>query len=100
MPAHGRAGWAGVALAVLLVGAPPVTGESAAKTKRCRSSQVRQTVTYRKASRKRRAKGCAPRFRATPAAFAAALPKELGALRAFALKLTPRKVKKLRRARA
>jgi hypothetical protein len=93
-------GWATVALVVLAAGgASAVAGDSDAKAKRCRASQVRQTVRYRSGGHNRRATGCAPRFKAVPGSVAAALPLALARPRAFALKLTPKKVRRFRRAR-
>jgi hypothetical protein len=101
MPAHGRAGWAAIAIALLVAGAPAAfTGDSEAKRKRCRASEVKQTVTYRNGGRTHRAAGCAPRFGTVPAGMGAALPVVFGRVRAFALDLMPPTVKKLRRATA
>jgi hypothetical protein len=101
MPAHGRAGWAAIAIAVLVAGAPPgLTAESAAKRKRCKASQVKQTVTYRKRGRKHRVKGCAPRMGKVPGSIQAALPEVLRKTRAVGTKLASRKAKRARRKRA
>ena len=101
MPAHGRAGWAAVALAVLTTGAPTaLTGESEAKRKRCRSAEVKQTVTYKRRGHKRRAAGCAPKAGAVPKTVAAALPTVLKRTRAVAAKLAPRVAKRARKRKA
>jgi len=47
MPARGRAGWAAVAIAMLVVGLPAgLAGDSEAKRKRCKASEVKRTVSY------------------------------------------------------
>jgi hypothetical protein len=101
MPAHGRAGWAAIAIAVLAVGAPSVvTGDSEAKRKRCKAGQVKQTVRYRKGGRAHKAKGCAPRAGAVPGTVAAALPTVLRKTRAIAAKLAPRAMRRARKRKA
>ncbi len=101
MPAHGRAGWAAVALAVLLVGAPTaLTADSEAKRKRCKASETKRTVTYKRRGHKRRATGCAPKAGAVPGTVAAALPTVLKRTRAVAAKLAPRVAKRARKRKA
>ena len=101
MPAHGRAGWAAIAIAVLAVGGPvAVPGDGEAKRKRCKSSEVKRTVTYKRRGHKRHAKGCAPRAGAVPGTVAAALPTVLRKTRAVAAKLAPRVAKRAHKRKA
>ena len=101
MPAHGRAGWAAVAIAVAVACAPAgLAGESQAKRKRCKASQVKQTVKYRRGGRRDRAKGCAPRAGKVPTTVAAALPVVLKKTRVVAAKLAPRAMKRARKRKA
>jgi len=98
MPAHGRAGWAAIAIAVLVTAVPAgIPAGSHAKRKRCKAAQVRLTVTYRKRGKKHRVKGCAPRAGKVPVTIAAALPHVLKKTRAVAAKLAPRVAKRARR---
>ena len=89
----------GLALCVTAVPA----AEGARKSKRCKASQVRQTVTYktRKSGRTQRVKACVPR-RAPKLAgsLRAAVPLAFREARRFATRLTPKRIAKLRRTRA
>jgi hypothetical protein len=103
MPAHGRAGWAAIAIAIaVLVAAAPtgLAGVSQAKSKRCKASEVKRTVSYRRGARKDRAKGCAPKPGAVPGTVAAALPTVLKRTRAIATRLAPRIAKRARKRKA
>jgi hypothetical protein len=101
MPAHGRAGWAAVAIAVLAVSAPTAfTGDSEAKRKRCKASQVKQTVRYRKGGRRHKVTGCAPKPGAVPKTVASALPTVLRKTRVVAAKLAPRAMRRARKRKA
>ncbi len=101
MASRRRAGWAAIAVAVLVVGVPTgFAGDSEAKRKRCKASEVKRTVSYRKGGRKHRAKGCAPRTGKVPATVGAALPAALKKTRAVAARLAPRAAKRARKRKA
>ena len=101
MPAIRRAGWAAIAIAVLAAGLPAsLAGTSEAKGKRCKASEVKRTVSYRRAGRKDRAKGCAPKTGKVPATLAAALPTVLKRTRVIAKRLAPRVAKRARKRKA
>ena len=89
----------GLALCVTAVPA----AEGARKSKRCKASQVRQTVTYktRKGGRTHRVKACVPRRAPTLAgSLRAAVAVKFREARRLATRLTPKRIAKLRRTRA
>ena len=100
-----RAACAAAGVSLLLLGGalPAAPADGARKAKRCKSSQVRITVKYkvRKGGSTRRARGCAPR-RATRLAgsLEAGVPLVLRAGRTVATRLSGKRSKRLRRARA
>jgi hypothetical protein len=101
MPARGRAGWAAVAIAVLVGGGVPGgVAPSEAQRKRCKASEVKRTVSYRRGARRDRATGCAPRAGKVADTVAAALPTVLKRTRAVAARLAPRVAKRARKRKA
>ena len=92
---------AALGLALCVTAVPAADG--ARKTKRCKASQVRQTVTYktRKGGRTQRVKACVPRRAPVLAgSLRAAVPVAFRESRSLATRLTPKRIAKLRRTRA
>jgi hypothetical protein len=92
---------AALGLALCLTAVP--VAEGARKTKRCKASQARQTVTYktRKGGRTHRLKACVPRRAPTLAgSLRAAVPVAFRESRRLATRMTPKRIAKLRRTRA
>jgi hypothetical protein len=93
---------AGVSL-LFAVALPATAADGARRSKGCKASQVRHTVKYkvRKGGRTRRARGCAPRkARRLAGSVLAALPIALREGRGIATRLSPKRIKRLRRGRA